>query len=56
MDLGAKPIAEVEGRFPRLRLLRRRETAAGRGALGDAFELVAPGGNGGWEVGESGSS
>jgi hypothetical protein len=44
--LGAEPIAEVEGRFPHPRPLRRCEVAAGRGALGDALDLVAPGGDG----------
>ena len=49
MSFGTEPVAEIEGRFPQLRPLRRCEVAAGGGALGDTFELVAPGVAGGWE-------
>lgn len=53
--VSAEPVAEVDGRFPHRRPLRQGEVPAGRGALGDAFELVAPGGDGGREVGWRGA-
>lgn len=48
--VSAEPVAEIDRGFPNGGQAHRRHVAAGRGVRRQAFELVAPGGDGGREV------
>lgn len=54
MGLGAVLVEEAQRVCPDRRPLGRREISAGRGVLGRALDLVAPGGHGGREVSPTG--